>query len=63
MFRSVLMFQGPEEIHITRSRGGEGGESSYEVCKTEISEALGGLEDTGSLVLLDKYLRSLEEDE
>ncbi|MDR2069601.1 MAG: ATP-binding protein [Spirochaetaceae bacterium] len=63
MFRSVLMFQGPEEIRITRSRGGEGGESSYELCKTEISEALGGLDDTGSLVLLDQYLRSLEEDE
>jgi hypothetical protein len=62
MFRSVLMFQGPEEIHITRSRGGNGGESSYELRKTEISDALGDLDDTGSLVLLDQYLRSLEED-
>jgi hypothetical protein len=62
MFRSVLMFQGPEEIHITRFRGGEGG-PSYELRKTELSEALGGLDDTGSLVLLDQYLRSLEEDE
>jgi hypothetical protein len=62
MFRSILMFQGPAEIHITRSRKGEG-ETSYELRKTEISEALGGLEDTGSLVLLDQYLRSLEEDE
>jgi hypothetical protein len=63
MFRSILMFQGPQEIRIIRSRGGEGGESSYDLCKTEISEALGGLDDTGSLVLLDQYLRSLEEDE
>jgi hypothetical protein len=62
MFRSVLMFQGPEEIHITRFRGG-GGEPSYDLRKTELSEALGGLDDTGSLVLLDQYLRSLEEDE
>ncbi|MDR0732188.1 MAG: ATP-binding protein [Treponema sp.] len=58
MFRSILMFQGPQEIRISRSCGGR----SYELRKTEISEALGGLEDTGSLVLLDKYLRSLEED-
>ncbi|MDR2375982.1 MAG: ATP-binding protein [Treponema sp.] len=60
MFRSILMFQGPREIHITRSRGTGG--PSYELRKTEISEVLGGLEETGSLVLLDKYLRSLEED-
>jgi hypothetical protein len=59
MFRSVLMFQGPREIHITRFRGG----NSYELRKTELNEVLGGLDDTGSLVLLDKYLRSLEEDE
>jgi hypothetical protein len=63
MFRSILMFQGPEEICITRSRKGEGRESSYELRKTEVIEALGGLDDAGSLVLLDKYLRSLEEDE
>jgi hypothetical protein len=63
MFRSVLMFQGPREIHITRSRGDTGRESSYELRKTELTEALGDLEDTDSLVLLDQYLRSLEEDE
>jgi hypothetical protein len=62
IFRSVLMFQGPEEVHITRSFGGKEEGNSYELRKTEISEALGGLEDTGSLVLLDRYLRSLEED-
>ncbi|MDR1443779.1 MAG: ATP-binding protein [Treponema sp.] len=59
MFRSILMFRGPGEIHITR-RGRGGG---YEIRKTELTEALGDLEDTGSLVLLDQYLRSLEEDE
>jgi hypothetical protein len=62
MFRSVLMFQGPREIHITRSRKGER-ENSYELRKTELNEALGNLEDTGSLALLDQYLRSLEDDE
>jgi hypothetical protein len=63
MFRSILMFQGPEEIHITRSRKDGEGENSYEIRKTELAEALGDLEETGSLVLLDRYLRSLEEDE
>ncbi|MDR1025241.1 MAG: ATP-binding protein [Treponema sp.] len=63
MFRSILMFQGPREIHIVRVRkGAGGGENSYELRKTELTEALGDLEDTGSLVLLDQYLRSLEED-
>jgi hypothetical protein len=57
MFRTVLLFEGPDELVIRRSRNvGE----SYEVRKTELSEALGGFEDTGSLVLLDRYLRSLE---
>jgi hypothetical protein len=64
MFRSIMMFQGPAEIHITRSRKDEEGrENSYEVRKTELAEALGSLEDTESLVLLDQYLRSLEDDE
>ncbi|MDR0400556.1 MAG: ATP-binding protein [Treponema sp.] len=59
MFRSILMFQGPREIHITRTREG----NSYELRKTELNDALGDLEDTGALVLLDQYLRSLEDDE
>jgi hypothetical protein len=61
MFRSILMFRGPREIHITRTREGRG--EVYELRKTELAEALGNLEDTGSLVLLDQYLRSLEADE
>jgi hypothetical protein len=63
MFRSILMFQGPEEIHITRTRRDQAGERGYQLRKTELAEALGNLEDTGSLVLLDQYLRSLEEEE
>jgi hypothetical protein len=63
MFRSIMMFQGPQEIHITRSRKDEHREDSYEVRKTELAEALGSLEDTGSLVLMDQYLRSLEEED
>ncbi|MDR1286026.1 MAG: ATP-binding protein [Treponema sp.] len=63
MFRTVLMFEGPGECIIRRTRAGLGADLDYEVRKTELAEALGNLEDTGSLVLLDKYLRSLEEDD
>jgi hypothetical protein len=61
MFRMVLLFQGPAEIVIKRVC--EMGEKQihYEVRKTELAEALGGdLEDTQSMILLDRYLRSLE---
>jgi hypothetical protein len=64
MFRTVLLFEGPEEVCIRRAReGGDSGDLDYAVRKTELAEALGNLEDTGSLVLLDRYLRSLEETE
>ena len=64
LFRLVLLFSGPEEIIIKRSRkvGSEKKtELDYEIKKSELMEALGGnLEDLSSLVLLGKYLRSLE---
>ena len=64
MFRMILMFEGPSDIRIVRYlRRANGFVSEYGVSKSELAEALGGLEDTESLVLLDKYLRSLEEDE
>ena len=59
MFRTILMFDSKAEIIIRRKLNDE----EYEVCKTELAEALGGLEDAGSLVLLDQYLRSLEGEE
>jgi hypothetical protein len=60
MFRTILLFDGPEETRIRRSR--EGSESlHYELCKSELLEALGNLEDADSLVLLAWYLRSMEE--
>ena len=63
LFRSVLMFAGPEEIVIKRRRKNSSVsvDLDYEVKKTQLAEALGGdLEDVSSLVLLGKYLRSLE---
>jgi hypothetical protein len=61
MFRTVLLFSGPEEMVIKRFRESPEGDLDYEVRKTELSEALGDLEDTQSLILLDRFLRSLEE--
>ena len=64
MFRIILMSNGPEDIHIRRSQKlKDETEKKYEVSKSELIDVLGDLEDTGSLVLLDKYLRSLEDDE
>jgi hypothetical protein len=83
LFRTVLLFAGPQEIVIRRRRVSASGISAhdvsasdisahdvlahgteagldYEMKKTELTEALGDLEDVSSLVLLGKYLRSLE---
>ena len=61
MFRTVLLFEGPAEMLIRRVREDSQGRVEYEIRKTELVDALGGLEDAQSLILLDKYLRSLEE--
>ena len=64
MFRTVLMFNGPEEFIIRRSSRQEGKEPlEYEFRKTELAEALGGFEGSGALVMLDQFLRSQEEEE
>jgi len=63
MFRTILMFNSDAEIVIRRKKMQEGAEDEYEIKKSELSEALGGLEDSGSLILLGEYLRSLENEE
>ncbi|MDR1108049.1 MAG: ATP-binding protein [Spirochaetaceae bacterium] len=63
MFRTVILFAGPEEIHIRRSLCTGKGEKSYKTSKLELREVLGDLEDAASLVLLDRYLKSMEENE
>ena len=61
LFRTVLLFGGPEEMVIRRFRGTP--PVDYEIRKTELIAALGDLEDTQSLILLNQYLHSLEENE
>jgi hypothetical protein len=63
LFRTVLLFPGPKDILVRRSRFGGKGDLHYEVRKSELVEVLGDLEDAASLVLMDKYLKSMEEDE
>jgi hypothetical protein len=63
MFRTILMFNSKAEIIIRRRKQKAGNTDEYEIQKSEIVEAVGDLEDVGSLVLLGEYLKSLEENE
>ena len=58
MFRTILMFDSKAEIILRRKKQDN---DEYEIRKSELIDALGGLEDVGSLVLLKEYLQSLEE--
>ena len=65
LFRTALLFAGPKEVVIKRSKKGSEGKADldYRIVKTELIEALGGeLESVSSLVLLRQYLQSLEGD-
>ncbi|MDR0586945.1 MAG: ATP-binding protein [Treponema sp.] len=64
LFRTVMLFSGPGEIILKRSRtGGPDPELNYEVTKSDLAGALGDMEDASSLALLGRYLRSLEGEE
>lgn len=63
LIRTMLLFEGPAETVVKRSYEGARGAASYEVRRSELEEALGSLEDAGALVLLGRYLGSLEEAE
>lgn len=61
-FRTVLMFEGPQDIVIRRSLQADGKEPvNYEVRKSQIVATLGNLNEVGTLILLGKYLNSLED--
>jgi hypothetical protein len=63
MFRTILLFQGSGDILVRRFRDDGKRSIHYEVRKSELFDALGDLEDAGSLALLQKYLKSMEEDD
>jgi hypothetical protein len=63
MFRTILMFNSEAEIVLRRKKLAVGKEDEYEVVKSEVAEAVGSLEDAGSLVLLGDYLKSLESEQ
>ncbi|MCL2006635.1 MAG: ATP-binding protein [Treponema sp.] len=56
MFRTVLLFEGPGEVVISRTVNGR----SYVLKKTELNDVLSDLGNSSSLILLDKYLRGME---
>lgn len=60
LLRTILLYPGPSEVVLRRSARGDRGAVNYEVRKSELLDVLGNLEDAGALVLLDRYLRSLE---
>ena len=59
MMLSILCLPGAQEMIIRRKIG----RASYELRKSELTEALGNLEEVSSLVALKQYLRSQEEGE
>jgi hypothetical protein len=60
IFLSSLMLPGPKEFIIRRIRKNGTNDVRYELRKTELAVALGGLADAGSKTLLATYLKSLE---
>jgi hypothetical protein len=64
LWRSIFMLNSSADIVVRRQKKSDNGEviDEYAIRKSELAEVLGSLEDSGSLVLLDQYLRSLEND-
>ena len=64
LFLAALCLPGGHEMVIRRARPDAGGGSSeYELRRSELAEAVGGLERASSLALLREYLESQEENE
>ena len=55
-FHQILTYPGNHEIRIRRIRG----KDSYTLLRSELKEALGDLESSGSQALLKEYLESQE---
>ncbi len=62
LFRAILCFPGGHEMEIRRTRTSSRGDLAYELARSELAEALGGLERADSLALLRDFIVSQEED-
>lgn len=60
MFCSAIVLPGPREFIVRRVRKTGANDVRYEIRKTELAAALGGLGDSDSRTLLSTYLQSLE---
>jgi anti-sigma regulatory factor (Ser/Thr protein kinase) len=62
LFLSTLCLSGEHEMTIRRTRQGGAGKAGldYQLSRSELTEALGGLERASSLSLLKEYLESQE---
>lgn len=66
LFRQLLTFPGDYEMRIIRKKTENGASApklDYTVIRSDLIDALGGLENAGSLVLLGEYLTSQETDD
>ncbi len=62
LFRQILTLPGDYELIITRKKETATNNLEYCLRKTELLDALGGLESVGELALLGDYIQSQEED-
>lgn len=62
LFRSALAFDGGYELRIRRRRDARDGRpgTDYEVLRSELAEAAGDLTEASALILVGRYLKSLE---
>lgn len=58
LIRTMFLFAGPDEWVVRWIREGNEDEEDLELRKTELAEAVGGLESAAALNLLDQFLRS-----
>ncbi len=57
-----MLLPGPFELKIERSREGATGEDRYTLSRHELQEILGNLEQSDTIIMLRKFIRSQEED-
>ncbi len=63
MFRTLFLFPGPKEVLVRRKLDDGDKHIEYEARKSELLDVLGDFEDVSSLMLLNRYLQSMEDDD